>query len=444
MSGRKRPARHDPSDPMHWNKEQCIHHLKEIGISVKSTWRLNMIRQLYFENHKNTPQNEVPQDTININDNTSTEPSKEQNEMETQVHQTNQNSVATHTEELLKETTCICALKTATKALSSMSSMVAGILQNKGATGSTPNQKSNFDLSTAFQATYRTATPLNPSNVEQTFRRQVDTSKGIMYSEDLPKLDYVSPTLRKQILEGKDINLALLLYPKNEVPQTRTIFSEGLTVELSAPKDTRLEQCLTLDEFNKAFRKYRNIICKVYPQRRDELDQYEADINDIATKYGPKFYRYHKMCSAKAANAIIEHNIAINWGKVDDRLLHLVMHGTQSRECELCGDYDHTTKFCKKQRSKEIPLQKSPQNMANIRSVGEKNKDRYGRNIIQVEGHDLCNNFNYGTCKWKDCKFSHACLKRKDKGHGFKTCEKTNFCKQNQNKTSGVQKAADR
>jgi hypothetical protein len=54
-----------------------------------------MIRQLYFENHKNAPQNEVPQDTININDNTSTEPSKEQNEMETQVQQTNQNSVAT-------------------------------------------------------------------------------------------------------------------------------------------------------------------------------------------------------------------------------------------------------------------------------------------------------------------------------------------------------------
>jgi hypothetical protein len=231
MSGRKRPARHDISDPMHWNKEQYIYHLKEMGMSVKSTWRLDMIRQLYFENYKNTPQSEgeVPQDTININDNTSTEPSKEQNVMETQVQQTNQNGGATHTEELLKETTC--ALKTATEALSSMSSMVAGILQNKGATGSTSNQKSNFDLSTDFQATYRTATPLNPSNVEQTFRRQVDTSKGIVYSEDLPTLDYVSPTFRKQILEGKDIHLALLLYPKNEVPQTRTIFSEGLTVK---------------------------------------------------------------------------------------------------------------------------------------------------------------------------------------------------------------------
>ena len=116
MSGRKRPARHDPSDPMHWNKELYIHrdHLKEMVISVKATWRLDMIRQLYFENYKNTPQSEgeVPQDTININDNTSTEPSKEQHDMEKQIQQTNQNSGAMHTEELLKETTC--ALKTAT------------------------------------------------------------------------------------------------------------------------------------------------------------------------------------------------------------------------------------------------------------------------------------------------------------------------------------------
>ena len=127
-----------------------------------------MIRQLYFQNHKNTPQSEgeVPQDTINVKDNTSTEPSKEQNEMETQKHQTNQNNGATGTEVILKETTC--ALRTATEALSSM---VAEILQNKGGTGSTPNQKSNFDLSTAFKATCSTATPLDPSNVEHTFRR---------------------------------------------------------------------------------------------------------------------------------------------------------------------------------------------------------------------------------------------------------------------------------
>lgn len=81
-------------------------------VTILTEWafrEIYLIRQLYFENHKkNTPQSEgaVPQDTININDNTSTEASKEQNEMETQVQQTNQKSSATYTEELLKETTC--------------------------------------------------------------------------------------------------------------------------------------------------------------------------------------------------------------------------------------------------------------------------------------------------------------------------------------------------
>jgi hypothetical protein len=34
--------------------------------------------------------------------------------------------------------------------------------------------------------------------------------------------------------------------------------------------------------------------------------------------------------SAKAANAIVEHNVVINWAKVDDRMLNLIMHGTPS------------------------------------------------------------------------------------------------------------------
>ena len=134
----------------------------------------------------------------------------------------------------------------------------------------------------------------------------------------------------------------------------------------------------------------------MYPQRRDEFDQYEPDINDIATNYSPKLYFYHKMCSAKAANAIIEHNIAINWGKVDATSSYA---WNTKEECELGGKYHQTTTFCEKQRNQEIPPQKASQNLANIRSVGEKNKDRYGRHIIQVECHDLCNNFNYGTCK---------------------------------------------
>jgi hypothetical protein len=59
---------------------------------------------------------------------------------------------------------------------------------------------------------------------------------------------------------------------------------------------------------------------------------------------------------------------AVISGNIIDICLILIKLVT-SRECELCGDNDHTTKFCEKQRSKEIPLQKAPQSMANIRSV---------------------------------------------------------------------------
>ncbi|CAC5368336.1 unnamed protein product [Mytilus coruscus] len=242
---------------------------------------------------------------------------------------------------MLKDSTS--ALKSANKAMSAISSMVVGLLANKDASisssNSPSNQKSNFDFASAYQATYGNNTVISSANAEQTFHRQVDTSKGIVFAEDLPKLDYVSTSLRKQILE------------------------------------------------------------------------------------------------AEAANAIIEHNIAINWGKVDDHLLHLVMNGLQSRECELCGDYDHKTKFCQKQVYQETPSY-APQNTTNGRVV-DKSKDRHGRNIVvQAEGHALCNNFIYGTSKWKDCKFTHACLKCKSRGHGFKTCVNNNKDTCNQNKTA--------
>ena len=82
------------------------------------------------------------------------------------------------------------------------------------------------------------------------------------------------------------------------------------------------------------------------------MEQYEADINEIAHNYGPRFYIYHKSFSAKAANAIVEHNVVINWAKVDDRILNLVMHGTPNRHCEHCGEFDHISRFCESQKYK--------------------------------------------------------------------------------------------
>ncbi|CAC5415122.1 unnamed protein product [Mytilus coruscus] len=321
---------------MHWNKEQYVTHLKNMGISVKSTWRLDIIRQLYFVNQKyieNSTQSGPVLSPEPNNSNIYEVPvaPDEQPSVETDQH-TNENRTISRTGEMLKDSTS--ALKSANEAISAMSSMVVGLLANKevsiSSSNSPSNQKSNLDFASAYQATYGNNTPISSANAEQTFQRQADTSKGIVFAGDLPKLDYVSTSLHKQILE--------------------------------------------------------------------------------------------------------EHNIAINWGKVDDRLLHLVMNGLQSRECELCGDYDHTTKFYQKNVYQETPSC-APQNTTNGRVV-DKSKDRHGRNIVQAECHDICNNFNYGTCKWKDCKFTHACLKCKRRGHGFKTCVNNNKDTSNQNKTA--------
>jgi hypothetical protein len=169
-----------------------------------------------------------------------------------------------------------------------MTSFVGSVMQQRnnvtqssnptGVSISASNERSSYNLAFAMLATYNYRQE-TPAIVEQTFHRHLDKT-GVIYAEDLPKMDYVSPTIRKQILEGKDVNLACLL-----------------VVELSS-RDVRLDHHLTLDEFNKAFRKYRNVLCKPYPQRKNEMEQYEADINKIANNYGPRFYIYHKSFSA--------------------------------------------------------------------------------------------------------------------------------------------------
>jgi hypothetical protein len=56
--------------------------------------------------------------------------------------------------------------------------------------------------------------------------------------------------------------------------------SGGLTVELNTKKDVRLENNLSLEELNRAFRKYRNIMCNAYPHRKAELEQGKSYFED--------------------------------------------------------------------------------------------------------------------------------------------------------------------
>ncbi|CAC5397970.1 unnamed protein product [Mytilus coruscus] len=211
MSGRKRPVRPYPNDPMYCNKEQYVSHLKNMGISVKWTWRLDMIRQFYFVNQKDI-QNATQRDPLvspEPNDSKVNDGPVDANEhhfVETYQH-TNENSGPSRTEEMLKDSTY--ALKSANEAMSAMSSMVVGLLANKDASTGSSNRPSNksqtSSFASAYQATYGNTTPLTFTNVEQTFHRQVDTSKGIVFAEDLPILDYVSTFLANFINVRKDV-----------------------------------------------------------------------------------------------------------------------------------------------------------------------------------------------------------------------------------------------
>ena len=115
-------------------------------------------------------------------------------------------------------------------------------------------------------------------------------------------VETTSPQLRQQITSGKDVNLISRLIPYY-IPADE---NDG-----NKKPDKRLLRSLPLrGEFIQAFGIYKNIIGQAYPERRQELDLYERDIIDIATKYpGKGFNEYHRQFSLMAASHLKYNNI---------------------------------------------------------------------------------------------------------------------------------------
>ena len=237
-STRKRKTNvNDSNDLRHWTKDKYVKLLSEKGIAVDPTWKVDIVRQLYLANTNTAVERTIPNNggPINVDTNQATDSAA----VAADVQPSNSRSpvnTATRTEEILKETTP--ALKTATEALTTMTSFVGSVMQQRnnvtqssnptGASISTSNARSSYNLASAMLATYNNRQETT-AIVEQTFHRHLDKT-GVIYAEDLPKMDYVSPTIRKQILEGKDVNLACLLTPKYEVPNVRPLQSDWLVV----------------------------------------------------------------------------------------------------------------------------------------------------------------------------------------------------------------------
>ena len=216
-------------------------------------------------------------------------------------------------------------------------------------------------------------------------------------AESLPFMDAVHPSLKKQILEGKDINLASLLIPYYTGPH-----ADPSVITKERP-DMRLNQELTLAQFIQAFGIYKNIMCKAYPIRRPELDLYERDILDMATRYpGNGFYEYHKMFSAQAAAHLSYSGKKVDWSVRNKTLFCSIFTNSKARTCDLCQSSLHLSSFCPKltENNAQARFRNSPLT-----------SDMFGRVRMQVQGSEICINFNSARgCYRIKCNYLHACL----------------------------------
>ncbi|XP_040288600.1 ATP-binding cassette sub-family B member 5-like [Bufo bufo] len=133
---------------------------------------------------------------------------------------------------------------------------------------------------------------------------------------------FVPANLKKDILEGRDVNLASLLVATRDLSDSRVIACGDVSVILKG-RDHRLNRKLTVPEFVLAFSLYRDVICSVRPERREELDLYLFRITELGYKYGgSSFYDYHCSFSAKAAAALSQFQFVTNWANIDTEIFY--------------------------------------------------------------------------------------------------------------------------
>ena len=86
-------------------------------------------------------------------------------------------------------------------------------------------------------------------------------------------------------------------------------------------------------------------MCEAFPQRRLELELYEADIGNIFDHFGNLFYQYHVQFTRKAA-AYLEKGTKIDWSKRNTELFQLIVGGAKAKLCDHCSQSDHQSQFC--------------------------------------------------------------------------------------------------
>jgi hypothetical protein len=257
-------------------------------------------------------------------------------------------------------------------------------------------------------------------------------------SDTLPHVEVINSNVRKEILSGKNVNLASLLIPGVSSSlhdlQGRNLMLGQVVIPLKP--DKRLSKTLTIQEFICAFTTYKNVMCEAYPQRRPELDCYMKDIIQMASTFGGSaFYEYHKLFSARASALLETYNVKVDWSRRDTHLYTTVFAGRRANSCSVCMSIEHNTDFCpltayssEEQHRKGGTSTLSVGNFQNSprrNTINQAGLDARGRSRVTYQGKEICNNFNGELgCIRHNCKFLHACLICKASSHSSLRCSK--------------------
>lgn len=169
-------------------------------------------------------------------------------------------------------------------------------------------------------------------------------------------------------------------------------------------------------------------MCLKFPNRRIELDRYEATMVELSNIYGFKFYDYHCQFSAKAAAALRDYNIKVDWSIKDLSLLTLVMGNARINTCEHCSSTMHLSNLCPQVGVQRIPSHTNvKRSLTNNRDV-----DKYGRKRMFHKDQELCNNFNDKSCNRQSCVYAHMCALCYSNSHGASSCGKKKVNKVNE------------
>lgn len=256
-------------------------------------------------------------------------------------------------------------------------------------------------------------------------------------SSDLPHVENVSPQLRNDIIQGRDVNLASLLIQgfTSEWEQCqRTILVGADVIPLKPLRDHRLSRQLNISEFIKAFTSYKTVMCEAYPHRREELDAYLRMVVDMAHDFGGfVFYEYHKMFSARAASLLSNYGLKVDWSKKDNDMYCKVFAGRRAHACLLCSSLSHATEFCPQSSGPRGTKRDASGNQTSSgQSAKGKNfgkgknfSDQHGRPRVFLGNVEICNNFNGDRgCYRDDCRFIHVCMICKATDHNKHNCNK--------------------